>query len=330
MKILFAIQGTGNGHLSRAIEVIPHLKKWGVLHLLVSGTDSQINLPHPIRYKLPGIGFVFGNKGGFNWTQTIANLKLFRFMRDVESFPIHNYDVVINDFEPITAWAAKLKGIKTISFSHQASFWTENAPRPPQRNLFAERILKSYAPTTDYVGLHFQPYHHKIQTPIIRSEIRKQIIKNLPHVTVYLPAYSDAFLANIFKNIPDVQWHIFSKRCKKNIKPYANVVVLPIDGALFTQSMAQGLAVICGAGFETPAEALFLRKNLLVVPMKGQYEQACNATALQQIGVTALNTLHAGSFIQIKEWLYQNKNISVSYPDHTAKTVETLIKMGIH
>ena len=37
MKILYAIQGTGNGHLSRAIDVIPALKKIGQVDVLVSG-----------------------------------------------------------------------------------------------------------------------------------------------------------------------------------------------------------------------------------------------------------------------------------------------------
>ncbi|MEM6298665.1 MAG: glycosyl transferase, partial [Bacteroidota bacterium] len=35
MNILFAIKGTGNGHLSRARAVIPHLKKYGKVDLLV-------------------------------------------------------------------------------------------------------------------------------------------------------------------------------------------------------------------------------------------------------------------------------------------------------
>jgi hypothetical protein len=29
MKILYAVQATGNGHISRAIELMPHLEKYG-------------------------------------------------------------------------------------------------------------------------------------------------------------------------------------------------------------------------------------------------------------------------------------------------------------
>ena len=59
MKILFAIQGTGNGHLSRAREVIPHLLNYGELDILISGTQADVSLPYDIKYKLPGVSYTF-------------------------------------------------------------------------------------------------------------------------------------------------------------------------------------------------------------------------------------------------------------------------------
>ncbi len=46
--------------------------------------------------------------------------------------------------------------------------------------------------------------------------------------------------------------------------------------------------MLCGAGFETPAEALFLGKKLMVIPMKGQYEQHINAASLKELGIPVL------------------------------------------
>ena len=37
MKILYAIQGTGNGHIARAEDIVPVLKRFGTLDVLVSG-----------------------------------------------------------------------------------------------------------------------------------------------------------------------------------------------------------------------------------------------------------------------------------------------------
>jgi predicted glycosyltransferase len=41
MKVLYAIQGTGNGHLSRAEDIVPQLRKRCQVDILVSGTQSQ-------------------------------------------------------------------------------------------------------------------------------------------------------------------------------------------------------------------------------------------------------------------------------------------------
>ena len=42
MKILYAIQGTGNGHLTRAKEIIPILKEKGDVDILISGSECDI------------------------------------------------------------------------------------------------------------------------------------------------------------------------------------------------------------------------------------------------------------------------------------------------
>jgi len=41
---------------------------------------------------------------------------------------------------------------------------------------------------------------------------------------------------------------------------------------------------------ETPAEALFFKKKLMVIPMKGQYEQLYNAECLKQLGVPIIKS----------------------------------------
>jgi UDP:flavonoid glycosyltransferase YjiC (YdhE family) len=44
MKVLYAIQGTGNGHISRARALVPELQKHCELDLLISGTESRLVL----------------------------------------------------------------------------------------------------------------------------------------------------------------------------------------------------------------------------------------------------------------------------------------------
>src|SRR6266850_1846857 len=70
MNILYAIQGTGNGHLSRAVDIIPELRKYGKLDLFVSGAQAEITLPYPVKYKSKGLSFYFGKTGGINFLKT--------------------------------------------------------------------------------------------------------------------------------------------------------------------------------------------------------------------------------------------------------------------
>ena len=64
MKILYAIQGTGNGHLSRSMDIVPLLQQMAEVDVLVSGTQGDLALPFPVKYKFNGFGFIFGKSGG--------------------------------------------------------------------------------------------------------------------------------------------------------------------------------------------------------------------------------------------------------------------------
>ena len=84
--------------------------------------------------------------------------------------------------------------------------------------------------------------------------------------------------------------------------------------------------VLCGAGFETPAEALFMKKKLMVIPMKGQYEQHCNAAALKEMGVPVIKSLKAKHADKIKKWIDSENIITVDYPDITESIINIILQ----
>src|SRR5664279_70952 len=192
MKILYAIQGTGNGHISRARDIIPLLQNKGQLDILVSGTEADVDLGFPVKYKLKGMSFVFGKHGGIDLVSTYKKAKLKRFYNEVKELPVENYDLVINDFEPVSAWACRLMHKACIGLSHQAAVLNKKSPKPGEIDMIGKSILKNYAPVTDKFGFHFKAYSKKIFTPVMREEIRNAIIQKLPHYTVHLPAYEDS------------------------------------------------------------------------------------------------------------------------------------------
>ncbi|WP_405380077.1 glycosyltransferase family protein [Maribacter sp. LLG6340-A2] len=325
MKVLYAIQGTGNGHLSRARDVIPALLKQEIsLDLLVSGIQADVSLPYPITYQLKGLSFIFGKKGGVDMWKTYYRANSLRLQKEIKSIPVESYDLVINDFEPVTAWACKLKQLPCYSFSHQAAVLSPKAPKPKKKDPFGKWILQNYAPTSRQFGLHFQSYEPNIYTPIIRKDIREAKITQNDHYTVYLPSYSDEKLIQFLSKFKGVKWQVFSKHNKKE-HVNEHIHIRPITNHDFVASMASSKGIVCGAGFETPAESLFLQKKLLVIPMKGQYEQQCNAAALSKIGVSVIKSLKKKHLDKMQHWLDSEDIISVDYPDITEQMVSQLL-----
>jgi len=133
MKILYAIQGTGNGHISRARDIIPVLKQYGELDVLLSGTQADVDLEYPVKYQFHGLSFIFGKKGGVDVLKTIKRMNFFRLLNEIWCLNIKQYDLIINDFEPVSAWACLLKGKKCIGLSHQAAVIHPFSPKPNKK-----------------------------------------------------------------------------------------------------------------------------------------------------------------------------------------------------
>ncbi|MEP7237257.1 MAG: glycosyltransferase family protein [Ferruginibacter sp.] len=325
MKILYAIQGTGNGHLSRARDIIPILQQKGELDILVSGIQADVELPYPVKYKLKGLSFIFGKKGGIDLIATYRKSNLKQLYQEIKSLPIDDYDLVINDFEPVSAWACKMKHKACIGLSHQAAVINKKSPKPKKKDLVGKAVLNNYAPVTTAYGFHFVPYDKNIFTPVIRNQMRSSKPVNKGHYTVYLPAYSDERIIKVLGEIKGISWQVFSKHTKKEYTQ-DNFHIRPINNDRFIESFINCAGILCGAGFETPAEALFLKKKLLVIPMKGQYEQQCNAAALKTINVPVIKSLKKKHLNTIQSWIDNKQIIPVNYPDSTQRIIDMVIK----
>lgn len=329
MKVLYAIQGTGNGHLSRARDIVPALQKKNIdLDILVSGTQADIQIPYPIKYQLNGWSFIFGKRGGVDMWRTYLKTNASRLQREVRSIPVSEYDLVINDFEPVSAWACKLAQKPCIALSHQSAILSPNAPKPKKRDVVGKFILKKYAPSTARYGFHFKKYDSNIYTPIIRQEVRNMTRTKGGHYTVYLPSYSDEKIMKVLSSVKNAYWDVFSKHNRTKFF-WKNMTVRPINNTAFIQSMAGSKGVLCGAGFETPAEALHMQKKLLVVPMKGQYEQQCNAAALKEMGVPVIKSLKMKYLDKIRAWVDSDTPLGVYYPDITENIIDRLLEESV-
>jgi len=326
VKILYAIQGTGNGHIARAEDVIPVLQQYGDLDLFVSGAQADIKLPYPIKFKSKGLSFFFGKSGGIDFYKTFKNNSSKEVYKEIKKFPVDEYDLVINDFEPITAWACKRREIPCVGLSHQSALLSHKIPTPKKIDPVGEWVIHNYAPVDKYVSFHFDRYDKDMFTPVIRSAVKTAAVSDKGHYTVYLPAYDDKKLVKLFLKFPQTKWRLFSKHINK---PYhiGKISVFPVDSEAFSISMASANGVLCGAGFETPAEALFLRKKLMVVPMKNQYEQHFNAASLKQFCIHTIKKAGKKNLDKIEDWIEAKNIVEVNYKETARASIERVLKL---
>jgi len=303
MRILYGIQGTGHGHISRAREILPLLSNNAEVDVLLSGYNCKMSLENVRVMKKRGISLAYSNTGRVSLMKTIRNLKPITFLNDVKQLQPHSYDMVISDFEPVSAWAAYRAGVPSLALSHQASFISEFSPRPDRRSIFAEQVLKNFAPCKSALGFHFRRYDSFVEPPIIRSEILNLNPEPGNHVTVYLPAFHHEKLIPHLKKLKTTDWHIFSPSCSRNLED-TNILVNPVNNAGFLNSLETCRGVLTSGGFETCAEAMYLRKKLMVLPIQNQYEQLCNAAALQQMGISVVSKVTEEFSNRLEEWLH--------------------------
>lgn len=320
MKIFYAIQATGNGHISRATQLYPYLLKYGSVDFFLSGNNASLDIKLPIKYKSKGCSLHYSKCGGLDYWNIIKNVKPRQMYKDADALPLKDYDVIINDFDSITSLACKLQNVHSVQFGHQASFISKATPRPNKKSFMGEMILKHYAPSPKNIGLHFENYDSFIRPPIIKDQIIEAEPKNLGHITVYLPSFDKDCLEKAFNKVPHAHFHWFLNDVQS---PHTirNITYYPVNQKKFNKSLINCEGIITGGGFETPAEALYLKKKILSIPIRNHYEQECNAAALKKLGVPVVYDVEDDFNLIIENWLDKQ----ISYPTIQANNIpETL------
>src|ERR1041384_4431023 len=103
MKIFYAVQATGNGHISRAMELLPFLEQEGTVDIFLSGDNSNLALDAPIKSRSKGLSLYYNCTGGLDYWKIVRGLHPLTLRKEINDLPVEKYDLVINDFEYITA-----------------------------------------------------------------------------------------------------------------------------------------------------------------------------------------------------------------------------------
>lgn len=324
MNILYAVQGTGNGHISRAIQLYPFLKNYGNVDFFISGSNTDLKTDLPVIGRSKGISLFYKATGGLDYLKILKSFSFSIFM-DAYKLPVNNYDLVINDFDFVTSLACLFRKKKSVQFGHQASFQSNKTPRSKSNNIIGEFILKNFVKSTHYLGLHFKAYDVHVYNPIIKQEIIEAIPTDEGHISVYLPHYSIAYLEPYFLAQSKYHFEVFSAEVT-SIRNYKNIIYFPISNSGFTKSMIRSHAVITGGGFETPAEAMYMNKKVLSIPIAKHYEQLSNAAALTELGVKVILQIDQNFHPIFTEWINHTAPVKLELTHSTKEIVDQLIK----
>tara|TARA_S200000501_G_scaffold112080_1_gene105367 strand:- start:2898 stop:3914 length:1017 start_codon:yes stop_codon:yes gene_type:complete len=301
MKILYGIQGTGNGHIIKSSIIIKELKKRGhEIETIISNRTKDnllgMNISEPFQC-LKSLTFSV-NKGAINYISSIKNLTFKDFLNNVKKIDTSKYDLVISDFEPITAWAAKIQKKKAIGISHQNALLYKGVPKK-KRDIIAQMVLRWYCPTDIPIGIHWSHFNQPILPPII-DEFPNDSVEEKNLILVYLNFEDPNQIVNVLKNFKD---YLFKVYCSDFPTTFSsNIRCCKIDRKKFTNDLLKASGVICNSGFELPSECFSLNKRVLVKPISNQMEQESNALAIEELNIghttAKLNTKVIGNWLQ--------------------------------
>jgi uncharacterized protein (TIGR00661 family) len=122
------------------------------------------------------------------------------------------------------------------------------------------------------------------------------------------------------------QFHfeVFTKQVKQ-VTNSKNITYFPISSNSFTNSLIRCFGIITAGGFETPAEAMYLNKKLLSIPILNHFEQECNAAAMKKMGVMVLKKIDHHFGEHFKNWISQDNSVSIDLTHSTHDIVEILM-----
>ena len=157
--------------IGRAMELLPHLQQYGTVDIFLSGANSSLDLDASVKYRSKGLSLYYNCTGGLDYWQMIKGYQPFRVKKEIQELPVEKYDLVLNDFEYITAASCAKTTSPTISPSSrdfmpmltngstsatpQSSTPTVNlsqahhAEQKKSLRLFIDEVMQAFAPSSE-------------------------------------------------------------------------------------------------------------------------------------------------------------------------------------
>ena len=298
VNILYGASGEGMGHAVRSKPTIKYLmKKHNVL--VVSGDRAYNfflkNLPKKNVEEILSLNMLYINNKVSNMGTFFLNIKKIPKARQTikkltKIFKKFKPDIVISDFEIFTSKFAKRYKVPLINIDNPSisiRCKLNIAKKYRGISLLDKAVIAGISGGADYYILttFFYPEARNIKKrtylvpPIIREEILKLKPKKGKHILVYQTSDTYQALLPTLKKINE-KFVIYGLH--KNMKD-GNLTLRDFNEDIFLDDLANCKAIITNGGFTLIGEAIYLKKPILSIPIKLQYEQIVNAIYVEKM-----------------------------------------------
>jgi len=352
MKFFFIVQGEGRGHLTQAISLYRMLKKNGhtITHVVVGKSKRRTlpqffldNIQSPIE-QLNSPNFVTDRKSKsvkLLPSVFLNVLKLPTFMRSVNRIDIlvkeSQPDVIVNfyDFLGGLYYLTKRPKSKHVAIAHQ--FFVDHPEFEFPKGRFFDRTsmrmgnkLAGFG-ASQLLALSFQKFANSsnliVVPPLLRDKVLKQEISAGDHFLVYLVNHGYASQVEDFhQQNPEIPIHCFwDKQGQPPVHSIDSTLTFhQLDDDKFLELMASSRGYLTTAGFESVCEAMYMGKATLMVPVKGHYEQSCNAIDATKAGAGISSEIF--ELDKLLAYLPAYKSVQASFSEWCATSEKVFIQ----
>jgi uncharacterized protein (TIGR00661 family) len=236
-------------------------------------------------------------------TLIVTSLRAGRYIKSIRSLAgivkQTKPDVIINfyDFLGGLYYFFYKPKAKLICIAHQYLLAHPEFTFPENRKLDKLTLLLGNKITTlnaeKVLALSFQYFKDVpgkklfVVPPLLRSEIKKLQPTNEEHILVYMvnPGYGKE-VEEFHQRLPTQKLEVFwdQKDKPETWKVDETLTYHQLNDKKFLEKMASSKGYITTAGFESVCEAMYLGKPVMMIPVEGHYEQACNAVDAEKAG----------------------------------------------
>ena len=307
-KYLLVVQGEGRGHVTQAMTLYELLVANGhEVCGVILGSSGQRDVPTffinkvkaPITQVQSPNFLTYKKNKSINLTKSVIHnfLRLKTFRKSLKTIDDivkkEKPDVIINFFDLLIGLYYKFNkpNIPLICIAHQyiylhpefqfpKGFWMDRMAIKFFTRITSTHSKKKLA--LSFYKMNGTQNNVTILPPLLRDDLFSLKAETKNYFLIYLVnnGYFDE-IAAWHKRHPLIELHCFTDNPKYIEENYGyNKEVLfvhAINDKLFLEKMSGANGLATTAGFESVCEAMYFGKPVLMVPIKGHFEQFCNS-----------------------------------------------------